>query len=101
MPTSQEYQQIVDTIRKKYPPLTPHKFDVITGSGPGVSVFYPAHARHNPRPKTHVIETREEGRAIQGQENIEAWLTREMFSLLGMLDGDGKPYVMIGWPDAR
>jgi len=92
--TSQEYQAVVDTIRQKYPPLAPHKFDIITGSGQGKSFFYPAHARLNPRPGTHCIETREEGRAIQEPEQIERWLTEEMFKLLGMLDDKGKPYAM-------
>lgn len=92
MPTSHDYQVIVETIRQKYPLFTPHTFDVITGSGPGRSVFYPAHARQNPRPGRNVIETREEGRTLQTPHEIEVWLTCEMFKLLTMTDNDGKLY---------
>jgi hypothetical protein len=92
MPTSEQYQQTIDTLRKKYPPLAPHKFDIVTGNGPGRSVFYPAHALRNPRPGSHVIETREKGRELQAPEQIESWLLGDMVRMLPMLKADGTPY---------
>jgi hypothetical protein len=85
------YDQVLQGIRAKYPPLQRHPFSIINAAQDNpeaYSEFYPAWEEENPQPGQHTIEAYSK---LQNSPHQEDLITGEMLHLLGGETPQGAP----------
>lgn len=86
--SDQEFNPMLEQVKKEYPVIGKFPFVVIRGEGPGYAETYPAWERDNPIPGQHVIEIRDKNLS---PDDLRTLIAGESLHFLGGLDQNGQP----------